>query len=342
MLLTSDYILPEELTGYVRTALADQPVNKFQLAQWLPNKLEDDILYRLLAGGTGLTEAATFRTWDAESGIGRTQPIQLLRGELPPISRKIRLSEFDRIRARKVSDEKVREQIFNDADTVVDQIAARLEVARGDALVNGSVTLAESGGMVIDYGRSSSCNITVGTLWSNSSSDPLSDLMAARDVYLGLNGVDPGAMVGGRRVWNTLLRNQAVRNQIFPGVQQPSVVQQAMLDAMLEANGLPPFSQYQAQVLVNGSAQKIIPDNVVLFLPPAVAPDEPEGTQLGATLWGPTSESFEPDYNLSDDEPGIVAGVYKSEDPVSLWTKGSAVSLPVLANPNLSMKLVVL
>lgn len=342
MLLTSDYVLPEELTGYVRTALADQAVNKFQLAKWLPNDMVDDIVYRMLAGGTGLTETATFRTWDAESGIGRTQPINRLIGELPPISRKIRMSEYDRIRSRKVTDEKVREQIFNDADTVVDQISARIEVARADALVNGSVTLAEAGNAVVDYGRSSSCNITVATLWSNSSSDPLSDLMSARDVYLGLNGVDPGSMVGGRRVWNTLLRNQAVRNQIFPGVQQPTVVQQAMLDAMLEANGLPPFSQYQAQVLVNGAAQKVIPDNVVLFLPPEGDPNDAQSTQLGATLWGPTSESFEPEYNLSDDEPGIVAGVYKSEDPVSLWTKGSGVSLPVLANPNLSMKIVVL
>lgn len=342
MLLTTDYVLPEELTGYVRTALADLAVNKFQLAQWLPNDNVDDIVYRMLAGGTGLTEAASFRTWDAESKIGRTQPINRLIGELPPISQKIRLSEYDRIRSRKLTDEKVRDQIFNDADIVADQISARIELARADALMNGSVTLSEAGNAVVDYGRSSSCNITVGTLWSNTSSDPLSDLMSARDVYLGLNGVDPGAMLISRRVWNTLLRNQAVRNQIFPGVQQPTVVQQDMLNAMLEANGLPPVTQYQAQVLNNGSAQKILADNIVLFLPPAGDPNDAQSTQLGATLWGPTSESFEPEYNLTDDESGIVAGVYKSEDPVSLWTKAAAVSLPVLANPNLSMKITVL
>lgn len=341
MLLNTDYIYPVELTGYVRDALADMQVNKFTLSQFLPNEITDDIVYRMLTGGTGLSEAGSYRTWDAESKIGRTQPISRLYGELPPISQKVRLSEYDRIRSRKVTDEKVREQIFNDADTVADQVAARIEVARGDALVNGSVTLAEAGGAVVDYGRDPSHSVTAATLWTSTSADPLSDLMAWRDTYLATNGVDPGAMLGGRRVWNLLLRNQAVRNQVFPGANQPSVVTQANLNAMLEAQGLPPFTQYQAQVLVNGTPTKIIPDDVIVLLPPPVASDNPQGTQLGATLWGPTSESFEPEYGLTDDEPGIVAGAYKEDDPVALWTKAAAVALPSLANPNLSFKAVV-
>lgn len=338
MLLNNDYIYPVELTGYVRNALADLNINKFTLSSFLPNDNVDDIVYRMLAGGTGLAEAGSFRTWDGESKIGRTQPLNRLIGELPPISQKVRLSEYDRIRSRRVTDEKVREQIFNDADTVADQVAARIELARGDALVNGSVTLAESGGLVVDFGRSASHSVTAATLWTNTSADILSDLLAWRDTYLATNGVEPGAMVGGRKVWNLMLRNQAVRNQVFPGANQPSIVTQTALNEMYAAQGLPPFTMYQSQVLVSGTAQKIIPDNVVLFLPAPVASDDIRGTQLGATLWGPTSESFEPEYGLTDDEPGIVAGVYKDADPVALWTKAAAVALPVMANPNLSFK----
>jgi len=336
MLLNNDYIYPVELTGYVRDALADMELNKFKLNQWLPSEPVDDIVYRMLAGGTGLTEAGSFRTWDAESKIGRTQPLNRLIGELPPISQKIRMSEYDRIRARKITDEKVRDQIYNDADTVTDQVAARIEVARGEALTFGTVTLGEAGGLVVDYGRSGAHSVTAATLWTATNADPLVDLMAWRDVYVATNGVEPGAMLGGRRVWNLLLRNQAVRNQVFPGANQPSVVTQAGLNEMLAAQGLPPYTQYQAQVLVNGSAQRIIPDDVILFLPAPVDPNSK--SELGATLWGPTSESFEPEYGVEGDEAGIVAGVYKEDDPVSLWTKAAAVSLPVMANPNLSFK----
>jgi hypothetical protein len=37
------------------------------------------------------------------------------------------------------------------------------------------------------------------------------------------------------------------------------------------------------------------------------------------------------------EEPGIVAGSYEDEDPIALWTKASAIGLPILANPDLSM-----
>ena len=341
MLLNTDYIYPVELTGYVRQALMDFNLNKFTLSQFLPNETTDDIVYRMLTGGTGLAEAGSYRTWDAESKIGRTQPLSRLYGELPPISQKVRLSEYDRIRSRKLTDEKVREQIFNDADTVADQVATRLEVARGDSIVNGTITLAEAGGAVIDYGRSPTHSVTAATPWTSTTSDILSDLMSWRDTYLATNGVEPGALLGSRRVWNLMLRSQAVRNQVFPGANQPSIVTQTSLNEMFAAQGIPPFTMYQAQVLVNNVATKIIPDNVVVMLPAPVGPNDMGGTQLGATLWGPTSESFEPEYGVTDDEPGIVAGAYKEDDPVALWTKAAAVAIPTLANPNLSFKAVV-
>ena len=67
-----------------------------------------------------------------------------------------------------------------------------------------------------------------------------------------------------------------------------------------------------------------------------------DGGDLGATLYGTTAESMEPGYNLAGDEPGVVAGAYKSADPVAVWTKAAAIGLPVLANPDLTFGVKVL
>lgn len=344
MLLDSTYIYPQELTGYVRSAMEDYQINKFTLSQFLPNQPIDDIDYRLVAGGTGLAEAATFRAFDAESPIGRRQGLSLVMGELPPISQKLRLGEYDRLRQRKVANQAIVDALFNDARRVTLNIAARMEIARGDALVNGSVTITENGlnGFVVNYGRAGAHSVTAATLWTSTTADILADLMSWRDTYLATTGVEPGSLLVSRRVWNLMLRNVSVRNQVFPGANQPSIVTQANLGQMLEAQGLPQIVLYQAQVNVNGVASKVIPDNVALFLPAPVTQDDYQGTDLGTTLWGTTSESLDANYGLEEaDQPGIVAGSYTDFDPVAMWTKAAALGLPVLPNPNLSFKAVV-
>lgn len=339
MLLTENYVYPAEVTGYVRDALADFNINQFTLSRYLPDEPVDDIQYRVAAGGTGLADAATYRAYDAESPIGRRQPLSSIIGELPPLSLKARLSEYDRLRYRKVTDEKLRDALFNDAKKLTKDVAARVELARGQTLATGTTPLAELG-LTVNWGRSSAHTVTAATLWSDTSADILSDLMSWRDTYLATNGVDPGAMVVSRRIFNLMLRNQAVRNQVFPGANQPSIVTQAGINEMLGAQGLPPVDLYQAQVNVNGTATKVVPDNVLLFLPPAVSGANDTGidedTQLGGVFWGTTAEAMDPRFNLAGEEPGIVAGEYTEEDPISVWTKVASINLPVLANPNLS------
>src|SRR5690606_34436931 len=116
MLLTTDYIEPAELTGYVREALADLEQNRFTLSRYLPSRTIDDLHYRFNRGGEGLAEAATFRAYDAESPIGGRPGLTRVTGELPPISRKVRLGEFDRLRLRQAADDDVVNSIFNDAE----------------------------------------------------------------------------------------------------------------------------------------------------------------------------------------------------------------------------------
>jgi hypothetical protein len=339
MLLNADYIDPASLTGYARSAMADLQVNRFTLSRWLPNNVIDDLMYRFTRGGEGLVEAATFRSYDTESPVASRPGVTRVTGELPPISRKIRLGEYDRLRQRRDPGFAVRNGIMTDAERMTRAVAARMELARGDALVNGTVTLNENGVIgTVDFGRTAGHTVTAGTVWTNAAATPVTDLLTWRDTYVDTNGEEPGAILTSRRVVSLLMRNEEVRNVAFPSTStQPAVISDEVVNRALAAFGLPPIYQNDAKVRVGNTATRIIPDDRLLFLPAPGDGMDPESTDLGATLWGTTAESLEPDFGIEEgEEPGIVAGAYSTKDPVAVWTKAAGIGLPVLANPDLS------
>lgn len=341
MLLHTDYIEPVELTGYVREFAANLPVNQFALAQWLPNRTIDDLEYRFTRGGEGLTEAATFRAYDAESPIGSRPGVTRVSGELPPISRKIRLSEYDRLRQRSANGDAVRNLLLTDAERMTRSVAARMELARGDALVNGSVTINENGVQAtVSFGRTGSHSVSAGIAWSTvASATVLADLLSWQQTYIDTNGEPPGALLMSTTVKGYMLRNAEIRTLAASVSGSPAIVTEAALNAVLEAHGLPPIYVYDARVNVEGVSTRIIAADILLMLPAPTGTDNPDGTDLGATLWGTTAESLDAKYGLEEGErPGIVAGAYATEDPIAVWTKAAGVGLPVLANPDLTLK----
>jgi Phage major capsid protein E len=346
MLLNTDFVLPAELTGYARMAAANFPANHFRLAGWLPRRPIDDLEYRFTQGGDALIEAAPFRAYDAESSIASRPGVVRKSGSLPPISRKLLLTEYDRLRQRANPELTMRQAIFSDAERVTRQIATRLEVARGDALLNGSVTISENGvTAVVDYGRPGGCSVTASTLWSTvASADPINDLVGWVQAYIDLNGEPPAVLLTSTRVRGLMQQSAAIRALAAIGGVTPTVVSPATLNTILDSFNLPQLVTYDVRYsVVSGgvsTATRVIPDKYGLLLPPEVAPDDWEGTQLGATFTGTTAESLDPSYGIEDgSEPGIVAGVYREEDPISLWTKAAEIALPVVANPALVWKL---
>lgn len=330
MLLNSDYIAPVELTGYARAALQDLAVNQFTLARFLPDQVIDDLDYRFTRGGEGLVDAATFRAYDAESPIGARPGLTRVAGELPPISRKIRLGEYDRLRQRNAGTA-ITDNILADAVRMTRAVAARVEMARGEALYSGKVTINENGVVAtVDFGRPAGHTVTAGTLWSSvDTATPVADLNTWIQTYVDANGEPPARILTSRRVLDFLQRNAQFRTLAATVAGAPALVTPEMAAQVLGAYGLPPIEVYDARVRVNGTATRVIPDNRVVLLPA-------DADELGATLWGTTAESLEPEFGLVDDGPGIVAGAYSTKDPVAVWTKAAAIALPVLANPGLT------
>jgi hypothetical protein len=343
--LDTEFIEPTELTGLIRAALADLQVNKFTLSRWLPNVSVDDITYEFLKGGGGLAEASSYRSWDAESKIGRREGLGKVMGELPPISEKIMLNEYDRLRLRKLARDEALPFIARDAVRLAKNIAARFEVGRGQTLVNAAMPVAELQ-QTIDFGRSAAHSVVAATLWSDhTNATPLSDLQSWVATYEDTNGESPAVILAPKIVVQHMTMCAQVIRQVYPLAPAGSapMATNDQLNAVLSSMGLPPVEIYDARVKVEGVSTRITPGNALALLPEPGSTSAAQPTDLGATLLGTTAESLEDDYSLQPgDQPGVVAATWKTKDPVRLWTHAAAVGIPVLREPNLTFKAQVL
>ncbi|MEV6684453.1 major capsid protein [Streptomyces sp. NPDC051130] len=334
MQLFTEYATPAELTGYAREALRDREENQFSLNRWLPNATINDLTFRFNRGGGGLVEAAVFRAYDAESDIGSRAGGARVSGELPPLSRKMPVGEYEQIRMRAVDTQasEIRDAMEADAVKLVSAIAARMELARGQALFTGAVTIAENGVQAgVDFGRASAHSVTAATVWSDTENAAVYDeLQAWLDVYNTTNGTLPAYTLMSRKIYNYLRRNKQLRELAFSGAStSPTVLTRDALNAVLGDFDIPPVVIYDAKVSVGGTATRVTPEDKIAFLPE-------QGEAAGKTLWGVPVEANDPRYGLQGDGAGVAVGAYKSEDPQTVWTRATAIALPVVAAPDLT------
>lgn len=336
MALWTDIIDPATLTGYARASLADYEQRRGTLAQWLPNREVADIVVRFMQGSAGLVDVADFRAFDAEPTIGKAPSGKRVAIELPALGQNIPVSEYNQLRQRgsSASDEAVLATIEKTTDVVARAVSDQIERLRGVVLQTGKATI--SGFMDDDFGRAGGHTVTAGASWATASTDALGHLTTWYDTYLTTNGEAPGAIVTSTRVVRLMAGLTQFATQLSNGASRPATL--ADVNATVQAAGLPPIYTYDRRVSVAGASTKVLADDKLLLLPAPVETDAWEDTQLGATFWGQTLTSTSADWAIaSEDQPGLVAGVYRGEKPPMVAEVISdAVALPVLANADLS------
>lgn len=331
-----EHITPAELTGYAREGLQDRPENQLQLSTLLPDRPINDLNYKFTQGDTeGLVEAAAFRSYDAEPTFGKRAGLVERMGSLPPIGRQYVLGEYDSLRLRNATAE-VRDLLLRDALRIVRSIDWRLEFARAQALVEGRVTIAEDGVQAeVTFGRSTSHSVVPTVAWSDAdNATPLDDLQAWRDVYVATNGQQPGQIWTSTKVFGWLRKSAQFLSMALPVGSTVGQIRNSDIQNILVDFDLPQIRTYDAVgVDVGGTTRRLIADDKLLFLPPS-------GVSLGATLYGATAESQQPEYGLAggQDLGGIVVGAFINKPtPIRVHTIGAAIALPILGNPDLSL-----
>ncbi|ALE77680.1 hypothetical protein WY02_03565 [Pseudonocardia sp. AL041005-10] len=337
-----DLIPPAELTGFSRETLADRPINQFRLSEDLPDDTIDDLVYRFTRGGGGLVQAASFRTFDTEPGFGARKAVSRVTGELPPIARQMLLDEYHQLRNRGTQNNPALERALeDDAAQLTRSIDARLELARGQALVESKVQLAENGvAAEVNFGRKGSHTAVAGTSWADPNAPMMQDIDAWMQTYSDTNGDLPGKTLTTLKVMQQMKRNKQMLRLRYPTIADPSDLrlQQNDIDEIFRNEGWPAPRLYDAKV-VNpaGQTQRVIKQGAFLLLP--TPGDGLDGsTRMGATLWGTTLEAQEPEYGIEEgDLPGIVVGAFKQKTtPIQVVTIASAIAIPILGDPDLS------
>lgn len=267
-----ELIEPEELTGFARDALADLAVNDFTLGRYFPDRQVEDIVVRYATGGGGLARTAKFRAYDTEPPVGEREGITRATVEIPTMAEKLFVSEYERYRLMANTDEAVN-AVYNDTLTLMRSIAARLEVAKGRALIDASLTFTENGldGIVMDFGRAAGHSVSTGTSWAtHATADPLGDLLSWQETYTDTNGSAPGGMITSSTVLGHMLQNDALRGQMFAlgGATVPSRIDVNRLTDYLLSYGLPPIEINDSKVSVDGVTTRIIDEDVVVFTRP--------------------------------------------------------------------------
>lgn len=330
-----DLVDPAELMEYVRAYDNEVLYNTFTLQEFLPNTPMMELEYRIRSGTWKDVDVAQFRAWDTPAPMTGRQGFSRISGELAPISRQIPLSEEEFLRLREIqggSTEAMVNAIFDDAQRMIRAVQARIELARGEILTTGKITLNENGlNLVADFSMPGSHKPTAGTVWSNAAAPMLTDLLTWMELYVDDAGTEPAVILMPRQVLGYAYLNTEMRQAAAASGTTPTRLNNETVDAIFAANGLPPVRLYDTKVRVNGASTRVLPANKILFLP---GPGEP----LGATFYGVTAEALKmagKGYIKAQDMPGVVAVVTETESPIQTYTLGTCIAMPVLPNPEL-------
>jgi hypothetical protein len=288
---------------------------------------------------TQTNRAAKFRNWDGNYWVSPRDTGKVTRQRMIPLGGKLGVGEYER---REMEFKRyggtvqsiLVDAIYNDLENLTRYALNRIELAWGDVLADGVLTINENGvQQQVDYGIPSANKVTAGTLWSTTAtSTPLTDLIAWYDQYVSLNGMGPGQILMSLATARNLQKNVSLINAIKGAQTGVTNVTLEDISGLFNAYGLPPISManvYNSSMDVDGSTTAVLPANKFLFLP------EDLGT-LGFTAWGTPTTVLE--LNANNIQVGSAAGligiiVREDNPPFQKQTFVDGVVLPVLADP---------
>jgi hypothetical protein len=282
---------------------------------------------------------AKYRSWDGRLSVSARDVGTEKRVKLAPLSDSLSMGEYERLqlefaRFGGTNQQALANAIYNDGQQLTNNVLNRLELAWGDVLTDGKLTINENGlQSEADFGVPANQIITAGTAWTTIATAPaLSNLLAWYDIYVTTNGnPPPGGILTSQRVIRLMCQNAEIINAIKGAAATVSRVTLTELNDLLSANGLPTLlAPLDENLDVDGSTVRVVADDKLMFLPQNIG-------DLGFTAYGVTAtalelvNSSEVDFSF-EDAPGIVGVVEKVGPPYRQFTFVDACAMPILQN----------
>lgn len=222
--------------------------------------------------------------------------------------------------------------VYNDAQSLTEEVQNRLDLAWGDVLADGKLTINENGFQgEADFGVPANHKVTAATLWSNIAAPALTDYIAWNDTYAATNGSAPGVGRTSIRVARLMQTNTQIVNAVHGTTSGKTRVTLTELNELLSAEGVAPIEVVKIKSLdVDGVTTPVIANDLIMFTPENLA-------DLGYTAWGVSATALElVGSNLAEMDfesaSGIVGVVLKEGPPFRQSTYVDAVAMPILAD----------
>ena len=285
---------------------------------------------------------AQFHGFDTEANTTFRIPIDTKSIEKGLI--KVKLNQSERLRALIRSgvqgDQRLYNYVLDDGIRLADQVVTRTKVAKNELMATGKVTIKENNlDLAVDYGVPA--GHTAYTLDLGTSADIAGQLQTIIDDAEEAGVTITGMMTCKKNI-TKMRKNANLQKTINGNIAEGALLNRAALDAYLETEfGIATIVtndlKYGADASIGSdgrpsiTTKRYFPENKVTFF--ASNP----GGRLGVGLWGDAPEvDAARFYSVGSNEvsPYVYIMQWMETDPAVLWTKASALFMPVLYNPN--------
>lgn len=283
---------------------------------------------------------AKFHGFDTESQTTFRVPVDTHNIEKGLI--KVKMNQSERLRSlvrAGVREDALYDYVLNDGIRLADQVITRTKVAKNELLATGKVTIKENNlDLTVDYGVAAAQ--TTLEIDFGEGKDVPAQIQAIIDAALA-KGVVLGGIVTSRQMLSKMRNHASVQKAINGNIGVGAMVKASALAAWLEdefgitqviTNDL----TYGADATLDANERpqvaikRYFPADKITFFAAA------QSGRLGIGLWGDPPETDLA--NLiqgasSSVSPYVYVSQYAENDPAVLWTKASALFIPVLYNP---------
>lgn len=301
--------------------------------------------WHTLASEYTISQMAQFHAFDTISQKSERVPIDEHNIEKGLIKVKRNTSELLRqLLGRGVQVEsELYDYVTDDNAALADQVVTRAKVARAELLATGQVTIKENGlDLTVDYGVPDANKSITLDFSSDAEEDVLSQIQTIVDNAAG-NGVTITGIICPRAFLTKLRKNSSIQKAINGNVADGILVRSSALSSFLsEEFGIDqiitddlkyalPYGAPDANGRPSVTTKRYFPSDKVTFFGTV------NGMRLGAGLWGVPPEVEIANFMQvqgSGQSPYVYVSQWAEKDPAVLWTKASALYMPVLFAPD--------
>ena len=290
-----------------------------------------------------IPEMAQFHGFDTEAQTAFRVPIDTHNIEKGLIKVKMNQSERMRTLLRSgVRNEQMYDYILNDGINLADRVVTRTKVAKNELMATGKITIKENNlDLTVDYGvPTAQTQFTIDIATTSDLSAQIQDIIDAATAQ----GVIITGMMTSKKVITKMKANAGLQRNINGNVGVGALVRsQALKNYLSEEFGINTIITndltYRVPAGLGSNGRPVIttkryfPQDKITFFA-----TNPNG-RMGIGLWGDPPEVDIEKFGTtvgteSSVSPYVYVSQYSEKDPAVIWTKASALFIPVLYNPN--------